>query len=423
MTDKESGRKRTDKPWLQSISAIQHDRTAIVIGAGMAGAATARSLAERGWQVTVLDKHPQPAREASGNPQGMLYTRLSPNPTPLTQLVIQGYRHTLNLLQQAPEEIYQLCGLVQLPDSEKEKIRQQKLVDCGRYQALMEGMTAAQLTAKAGITVEQDGLFFPDGGWLKPPAFVGWLLEHDNIRFQGDSEVKTLHKVNDSWQLTMADNRTLSTTVVVIACGHHTSTLAQTKHLPLKAIRGQVTVVPATEQSMALRTVVCEDGYIAPASNGKHTLGATFHFDDPDQSCRASDHQLNLDNIANFAPALAEMLNFSDLDTNKLEGKTGYRCTTPDYLPMVGPLMDADLFRERFAALARNAKTRVEEEIPWLDGLYINTGHGSRGLITAPLSGDIVASQICGAPAPIPAELSAELHPGRFLARELIRGR
>jgi hypothetical protein len=25
---------------------------------------------------------------------------------------------------------------------------------------------------------------------------------------------------------------------------------------------------------------------------------------------------------------------------------------------------------------------------PWLDGLYINSGHGSRGLITAPLSGN-----------------------------------
>ena len=29
---------------------------------------------------------------------------------------------------------------------------------------------------------------------------------------------------------------------------------------------------------------------------------------------------------------------------------------------------------------------------PWLDGLYVNSGHGSRGLITAPLSGELLAA-------------------------------
>ena len=126
----------------------------------------------------------------------------------------------------------------------------------------------------------------------------------------------------------------------------------------MKGIRGQITSVPATTASTALKKVICGDGYIAPAHNGRHTLGATFHFDDYDDSVRMSDHQQNLENIAEFAPAMAKALNFdsfidpqttgdSQIKAAQLIGKTGYRCTTPDYLPVVGPIIDDEAFRQQ----------------------------------------------------------------------------
>ena len=48
---------------------VQGPRHAVVIGAGLAGSATAASLAARGWQVSVLERHDAPAQEASGNPR------------------------------------------------------------------------------------------------------------------------------------------------------------------------------------------------------------------------------------------------------------------------------------------------------------------------------------------------------------------
>ena len=54
---------------------------------------------------------------------------------------------------------------------------------------------------------------------------------------------------------------------------------------------------------------------------------------------------------------------------------------------------------------------------PWLDGLYVNSGHGSRGLITAPLAGEALAAALHGDPAPLPGPLLEALHPNRFLLR------
>ena len=58
------------KPWFARPAAHAGERQALVIGAGLAGCASAASLAARGWQVTVLERHAGVAEEASGNPQG-----------------------------------------------------------------------------------------------------------------------------------------------------------------------------------------------------------------------------------------------------------------------------------------------------------------------------------------------------------------
>ncbi len=421
-------RQSPDKPWLQVQTSPQpENKTAIVIGAGMAGASTAKALADKGWQVKVLDQKATSADGASGNPQGMLYTRLSTGDTSLTELVLQGYRHTLHTLRQAPDDVYQLSGLVQLPDSEKEQQRQEKLAASDRFTHLLDSQTTEQLEENAGIKQEKEGLYFHDGGWVKPPAFVNWLLDHPNIHFTGNSQVTTMSRKQNLWQLQLENGESHTSPVVVIACGHQAHTLEQTIHLPLKAIRGQVTVVPATQESEQLKTVLCEEGYIAPSmtdENGQscHTLGATFHFHDTDETCRPADHQANLNTIAGFTPAMADALHFNQLDVNTLTGRTGFRCTTPDYLPVVGPVLNEVEFNEHFAVLKKNAKTKVQHPVPWHTGLYINAGHGSRGLITAPLAGEILASQITGELSPISTRLTKELHPGRFPARALIKG-
>ena len=170
---------------------------------------------------------------------------------------------------------------------------------------------------------------------------------------------------------------------------------------------------------MQLSTCVCDEGYIAPANNGQHTLGATFDFNDDCQQVREEDHQRNLDLKKQWQPELITALGGEELEI--IGGRAGFRCTTPDYLPLVGGIVDQKAFLSDFAALAKNARQTIQASPRYLEGLYLNTGHGSRGLVTCPLSGEILAAMITGDSSCITTELLNQINPSRFLARKLMK--
>ena len=99
----------------------------------------------------------------------------------------------------------------------------------------------------------------------------------------------------------------------------------------------------------------------------------------------------------------------------------GYRATTPDYLPMVGQLADAQKLLHHFAHLRKDKNYRFTEAMPWLTGLYINAGHGSKGLITAPLCAQLLAAQMAGEVLPVGRSIAQALHPNRFFLRDMMR--
>ncbi|GAA4652340.1 bifunctional tRNA (5-methylaminomethyl-2-thiouridine)(34)-methyltransferase MnmD/FAD-dependent 5-carboxymethylaminomethyl-2-thiouridine(34) oxidoreductase MnmC [Kistimonas scapharcae] len=420
-----------DSPvWFQQSKTMHNQKNALIIGAGMAGTATARSLAERGWQVRVIDSHDQPASEASGNPQGMLYTRLSGNSTVLTRFIMEGYLYTLSLLKRleyqitADDTLWQNTGLIQLGFSESEQKRQQRILESGQYpEALLQGLDDEALSSLAGLPLSSSGLYFPDAGWVHPPSLCKHLLEHPNIEFIGNLQVTSIMHGGNQWHVQTTSGTTLSSEAIVVACGHLSSKLTQTQYLPLKSIRGQITQVPATKSSQKLQTVVCSDGYIAPAWNNSHTLGATFNFDDDSTECRQQDHDTNIENLKTYTPGISDALIDSELGKAQLNGRVSFRCTTPDYLPVVGPVVDADIFKEHFAPLRKNAKHRFTDTPEQPAGLYITTGHGSRGLVTAPLAAEILAGYICNEPSPVPRDQRHALHPSRFMIRDLVRNK
>jgi tRNA 5-methylaminomethyl-2-thiouridine biosynthesis bifunctional protein len=191
--------------------------------------------------------------------------------------------------------------------------------------------------------------------------------------------------------------------------------------LPLKRIRGQISCLPATPQSAVLGTVVCAEGYIAPARLGEHTLGASFDFNSDDLRLNSAEHASNLELLEDISSDLAERLGSSHYRPEQLEGRAAFRCTSPDYLPIVGPLADSAAFNLAYAVLGKDARQTPDTPCPWLDGLYVNSGHGSRGLISAPLSGELIAAWLNDEPLPLPREVAEACHPNRFALRKLIR--
>lgn len=412
----------TVKPWFARPSAPQ-EKTALVIGGGLAGCASAASLAARGWQISLLERHEQLAQEASGNPQGVLYLKLSAHGTALSQMILSGFGYTRRQLEQLQRgQDWDNCGVLQLAFNPKEDERQAQLADAFPTD-LLQRLDQPQAQARAGIDLAWGGLFYPEGGWVHPPALCQWQAHHPKIQVLQRHNALELRQVDGRWQAWDGEHLLASAAVVILAGAADIKHFPASAELPLKRIRGQITRLPQTPRSQRLATVVCAEGYVAPPRLGEHTLGASFDFKSDDLTATVAEHVGNLAMLREISSDLSERLGAEQLPLETLQGRAAFRCTSPDYLPIVGPLADPALFADTYAALAKDARQVPDLTCPWLDGLYINSGHGSRGLITAPLSGELLAAWLENEPLPLPRSVAEACHPNRFALRRLIRGK
>ncbi len=398
---------------------------ALVLGAGLAGACAARALAERGVAVEVLDAGGI-AGGASGNPQGALYTRLSHRDSALTRFALHSFlfasRHYRGMLERG--ELQEgldgaLCGALQLrPGWGSDDV----LFDTVRsLPGLVQGVDAAQAAELTGIAGCGEGLYYPGSGWLDPAAVCRAQLAHAGIKVREHCGPLSISPADAGWQLLDDSRQPLAEApVLVVACGTASAELVDAAWLQLQAIRGQTSQLCSAGALKALKTVICHEGYLPPARDGEHCLGATFDIGDTDSALRPADHQANLTQLASALPALAAEL---PQQVDELSGRVGYRCATPDYLPVAGPVPDTDGFGEDYAALRRNARQLLPHPGSYRPGLYFSAGHGSRGLTSTPLCGELLAAQICAEPWPLPAPLARALAPARFFIRGLKRNR
>lgn len=412
-----------DKPWFARPAPLSGERRALVIGAGLAGCATAASLAARGWQVSLLERHEAVAQEASGNPQGVLYLKLSAHGTALSQLIVSGFGYTRRLLETLQRGTdWDDCGVLQLAFNAKEAERQAQLA-AAFPEDLVHWLDQPQAETQAGIGLRHGGLYYPEGGWVHPPALCQMQAAQPNIQLLKHHHALELRQVEGQWQALDGDRLLASAPVVVLAGAAEIKRFAQSAELPLKRIRGQITRLAQTAESQALNTVVCAEGYVAPARLGEHTLGASFDFNSDDLTPTTAEHLGNLAMLEEISSDLVARLHINELPAETLEGRAAFRCTSPDYLPIVGPLADRGAFTQAYAALSKDARQVPDIACPWLDGLYVNSGHGSRGLITAPLSGELLAAWLDNEPLPLPRSVAEACHPNRFALRQLIRGK
>ncbi len=415
--------------WFQPPAlSSSRSKTAIVIGGGIAGTSTAHTLARRGWQVTLLEQREDLAMAASGNPQGILYAKLSANQTPLSQFIVQGYCYSINLLKQLSDdstELWQQSGVIQMAINAKIEQRQKELASVFP-EDLLSFHDSDELSRIAGIPVDHSGLYFPAAGWVKPAELCKNLASHPNITIKSRTTIESLKRESDTWTVEAVESHNrqplrFSADIVVVACATASKNLDQLSHLPLKNIRGQITEVEVTSASKQLKTTVCGEGYVAPADNDRHTFGATFDFNSQSEEVIDAEHQQNIVMQQQWNPHFLEAA--GGADTKIIGGKAGFRSTTPDYLPVVGAIIDRLQFMDDFAMLRKNTRHTFNQPPAYLNGLYVNAGHGSRGMITGPLSGEVLAAMICGETSPIPDSLIDAMNPARFLIRDMSRNR
>ncbi|QEY26824.1 FAD-dependent 5-carboxymethylaminomethyl-2-thiouridine(34) oxidoreductase MnmC [Neisseria zalophi] len=414
------------KPWFRPSENRAIPTRVLIIGAGIAGAATARALAQHGLPVTVLEAA-EPATAASGNRQGLLYAKISPHNTEQTELLLCGYGHTRRLLQNLLSEQTDWGGngILHLNYDNEEARRNRLLSEQRRHSHLYRAVSADEATQIAGIPIAQSGLYWPQGVWLHPPALVRALLNHPLIEVHNQSPVLSAEHNGHSWQV-HTPKHIFSGSHLVYCTGAHSPHIADANiaTLPYRLIRGQTDLASATPYSQQLRCALSGTSYISPAWQGRHGYGATFVQHDTGTDWREADRQTNLLNLQTLNPKLAAELApplLSDGLNHIPQGHAALRCDSPDHLPIVGALGDIQAMQSVYAKLALDKNYRIRTACPYLPDAYINTAHGSRGLSTAPICAAAVAADILGLPNPLSQRIRTALSSNRLIIRALIR--
>ncbi|ATP90459.1 bifunctional tRNA (5-methylaminomethyl-2-thiouridine)(34)-methyltransferase MnmD/FAD-dependent 5-carboxymethylaminomethyl-2-thiouridine(34) oxidoreductase MnmC [Aeromonas caviae] len=395
----------------------------LIIGGGIASAMTALSLVERGRHVTLLCEDGEPASGASGNRQGALYPLLNGEHDALSRFYSLAFgfaRNRLLALAKHHPVAFSLCGVTQLGYDDKSAAKLAKMSQGPFPPELMHPLSAVEVEQVVGLPCDADGVSYPLGGWLCPAELTRAAIREaqasGRLEVVFNAAVTRIAEEDDGWRVESRDGRQWHAPNLVAAAGHQLPALLPFAELPLYPVRGQVSHVPTTTGLSQLKTVLCYDGYLTPAHNGAHCIGASYGRNQTDLAYRADEQEQNRARLQACVPHQRWP---AEVDVSGAQARVGVRCASRDHLPVAGPVV-------RLAALVDhdvNAPADQQSALPLHAGLYVLGALGSRGLCSAPLCGELVASEICGDPLPLAAALLEALHPARYWVRRLRRGK
>ena len=395
-------------------------RDAIVIGAGLAGCALVERLAARGWQVSLIERQASAAQEASGNPAGVFHPIVTSDDSFAARLSRAGFLYALRRWSDLRDG-----GASFSPHAEGLFVAAQNEDEFAAMRATLERLalpdsyvkllSREQAALHIGVTPAFGGWLFARGGWLDPAALCKAQLDAAGARLKRlfGQVAQRLEQRGDRWHVIDAHGASIAdASVVIVANAVDAQRLLDSRHLPLNAIRGQVTVLPLLSDAahLAPEIPLIGDGYLVRLNSKSLMTGASYDLDDTDPELRWNSQRENLDRLAQLVPSSR-----GHFDSATLAGRVGLRCVTSDRMPVIGPVAD------EAAALALSGTLNGAHlaDIPRIRGLYAATAYGSRGLTWAALGAELIASQLDGEPWPVDRKLADGVDPARFLLRVL----
>ncbi len=396
------------------VGAATAHKHAVIIGAGLAGCATAWALARQGWRSTLLDRHTDPAQEASGNLAGAFHGIVNPQDGAHARFNRAAALHAQRVIFPAVRDGFvagNADGLLRLEMSLPIGAMRDTLHALGLPPDYVHALNATQAAQLSGVPLAHPAWFYPGGGCVDPAALARHFLElcSGACTFRGNLEVDTIRRRADVWQvLDPSGQMIIEAPHLVLANAGSALRLLGLPDWPLRSRRGQVSALPtaAWPANRALPNLALTgDGFVLPPLHGQILFGATASADDADPAVREADHLANLERLARLCPASKAL----PLPLHALQGRVAWRCSSDDRLPLIGAVPVAHP-----QGLARRDQVRL---VPRETGLYMFIGLGSRGITWSALGASLLASTITGSPAALGTGLIDAVDPARFVTR------
>lgn len=385
-------------------------RSALVIGAGLAGAAVASGLARRGWQAAVLESAAAPCAGGSAQPLCGDHLHLSPDDNLLARLTRAALCWRAHD-PAAPER--EPLGKLLLDADDMAAAKREAMLSALRLpRSFAAGLSRSEASDVAGLALPRGGLWLPGCDAIDPQALVRAWLAEPGIVLRTGIRVASLQEGDDGWTARDVSGRTIVTgAIAILANAGDAVRLGGLDSVAVRRVRGQSTFV-AGRHFAALRTVIGGDAFAAPFGD-RILVGASF---DDGESLEPS-REVDLGNLARLGRMVGgdPLAWFHDSSS----APVGFRFATTDRMPAIGVLPDEAGALRDAEALLRNDRL----PLPRARGLFGAFAFGSRGLLWATLAARVVPALADGDPMPLESDLLKAIDPARFVKRTLRRRR
>lgn len=401
-------------------------RHALVIGAGLTGAALCQSLTRRGWQVDLLDQGSAPAQGASGLPVGMLSAHVTARDTPLSLMTRSGEAlHRRELQRLVPEGAgWQASCVSNLRTTDSDE---------GEKDAALDTLDGANAPGGEDATVTEDAWTHApqlNAAVVRPAALVlAWLAEAQAtglLRTHWGCHVQQLcstspNTLPSQWQALDANGDLLAQApVVVVAAAYGSQTLLQAASqaspadLPLRPVKGQLSYGVLTGPAPAPHPLR-DHGVLVPSFEDQAhpdgprlwAMGSTYERNINNTEVTEAAHQRNLASLEQMLPEAGVRMRQQHTQ-GQLMGWAQVRCASQDRLPLVGPAPQTSV-----------AKPSMKlHDVPRVPGLWTLCALGSRGLSLSMLGAELLVAKLNNEPWPLEKSLADALDPARFALKQ-----
>jgi len=365
----------------------------IVIGAGIVGAACARSLARLGVEVTVIDRSTVASATTAGGEGNLLVSDKSPGPELVMALHAAARWPSLTaeladeLGPQFPHIEYEPKGglVVATTDAGAAPLLEFAAIQRGA------GVQADELTVADALALEPDlnpaitaAVFYPQDSQVQPVIAAEALLAsarlHGTRTIQNVAVTGPVHDSDGALVGVTTDAGTYRADAVVIAAGPWSGEVARSLGvaLPVLPRRGVVLVTSRMRHRIFHKVydadyvgaVGSDDAALQTSSVVESTAAGTMLIGSSRQQI-GFDAAMRTGVMEQVAAKALRLFPFL-ADHQVMRAYGGFRPFMPDHLPLVGP----------------------DHRVP---GLWHATGHEGAGIGLAPVTGDLIAAMMTGA--------------------------